>query len=457
MPRLFICTPTASLQGGVERILESLATHLPSRGFEVMFGLAHGARFHDPEAFLRAYPSMRGVFIDGTSGTMYGRRRALQRAIEENRPDIVLIARMFDAYPVCVNLKKRGMNLRLAVTVQAYEANYFVDLARYADFVDVCVTSGELIASAVRRFTSLPHDRVRSIPGGVRPVEQTLLSVEQTLVSAESPGKGVASQTGVSALQTGAVSQTGVSALHIGYVGRLEQVQKRVLDLPLLAAELQRRGIAFTLTIAGGGSAADELRRQLPQARHLGWLSTDELYARVYPKLDVLVHFAEWEGVTIAPREAMAHGVVPVISRFPGLETEGQFLDGENALTFPVGNIEAAADAIERLDRDRELLERLSRAARVSQQGIRSEQGAIDAWADAFRLALEHPPRIGTRVPQAPKDRGLLSILPAPIAEIARRIRGSQVTSAGGEWPHWSAMPDRELMQAVDDYARKRS
>jgi glycosyltransferase involved in cell wall biosynthesis len=423
MPRLFICTPTASLQGGVERILESLALHLPSRGFEVQFGLAHGARFHDPEAFLRAYPSMRGVFIDGTSGTMYGRRKALRRAIEENRPDIVLIARMFDAYPVCAELKRRGFPIRLAVTVQAYEANYFVDLARYAEFVDVCVTSGELIASAVGKFTSLPGDRIRSIAGGVAPAKRPRIPHSDRL--------------------------------RIGYAGRLEQVQKRILDLPLLAAELERRGIAFQLTIAGGGSLAEELKRQLPQARHLGWLSTNELYERVYPKLDVLVHFAEWEGVTIAPREAMAHGVVPVISRFPGLEIEGQFVAGENALTFPVGNIEAAADAIERLDHDRELLERLSRAALVSQLGIRSEQGAIDAWADAFRLALQHPARIGNELPPAPRDEGLLSILPAPLAEIVRRMRGSQITSAGGEWPHWSALPDRELMEAVDDYARR--
>lgn len=428
MPRLFICTPTASLQGGVERILESLATHLPSRGFEVSFGLARGARFHDPEKFVEAYPVVHGFAIDGTSGTMYGRRRALRRVIEKVNPDIVLIARMFDAYPVCAELKRRGMPLRLAVTVQAYEPAYFVDLARYADFIDVCVTSGELIAAAATVFTAVPDDRVRSIPGGVAPPRR--------------------------------VREPHGQPLRIGYVGRLQQVQKRIFDLPLLASFLRRRGIPFSLTIAGGGPDEEQLRRELADAHFLGWLNTNELYERVYPELDVLVHLAEFEGVTIAPREAMAHGVVPVISRFPGLEIEGQFLNDRNALTFEVGDITAAASAIERLHRDRDLLERLSQAARVSQTGIRSEQGAIDAWADAFTLALENPPRVGAHLPAVRRDRGLLSLLPARIAEPLRRLRGSQATSPAGEWPHWSAMPDRELMKRVDEFAhhpRKRS
>ena len=65
MTRVLICTPTYYLQGGVERIMESLAQHLPSRGVEVLFGLAKGARFHDPAAFRAAFPAIRG--IDGTA------------------------------------------------------------------------------------------------------------------------------------------------------------------------------------------------------------------------------------------------------------------------------------------------------------------------------------------------------------------------------------------------------
>ncbi|MEO8380882.1 MAG: glycosyltransferase family 4 protein, partial [Acidobacteriota bacterium] len=416
--RLFVCTPTHALQGGVERILESLARLLPARGIEVIFGLARGARFHDPVRFREAFPVVRGIDVDGTSGTAFGRRRALRRAITEIDPDVVLIARMFDAYHAAAELKSRGHSLRLAVTVQAYESDYFADLSRYAKFVDLVVTSGELIARAVRSLT--PAGEVISIPGGVAPA-----------YTARTLGNG---------------------PLRIGYVGRLEQVQKRVLDLPLLVDELERRGVPFTFEIAGDGSAAAELKARMPRARFHGWLSTAELYAHVYPALDVLVHVAEWEGVTIAPREAMVHGVVPVVSRFTGAE---DFLDGVNALTFPVGDVAAAASAIERLDRDRELVARLSSAARTSQQGIRSEEGAADAWAAAFRRAVARPARVGSVLPATTRDTGRLTRVRAPdaFAELVRRIRRRMHSDPGSEWPHWSGIADPELARALEELA----
>lgn len=416
--RLFIATPSHYLHGGAERILEALARRLPPRGIDVTFGLAKGARFHDPDRFRRAFPEMRAVDVDGTSGTAYGRRRALRRAILAAAPDVVLNVRMFDAYPVCAALKLEGHRLRLATTVQAFETEYLVDLARYGGFVDGVMTSGEWIARAVRQFTTVQH--VVSIPGGIAPPRRL-----------RAPHDG---------------------PLRLGYVGRLEQVQKRILDLPLLAEELQRRGVPFTLRAAGSGNETEELRRRTPSLRYDGWLSLEELYERVYPELDVFVHFAEWEGLTIAPREAMAHGVVPVVSRFAGAE---DFLDGVNALTFPIGDVGAAADAIERLHRDRALLERLSLAARGSQIGVRSEEGAIDAWETLLRGTMQAPSRIGT-LPEAPRDSGLLTRLrvPAPLAEVVRRIRRREHGEPGNEWPHWSGMPDARLERELREWAK---
>jgi hypothetical protein len=198
------------------------------------------------------------------------------------------------------------------------------------------------------------------------------------------------------------------------------------------------------------------VRARTPDLRVHGWLSTEKLYERVYPELDVLVHFAEWEGVTIAPREAMAHGVVPVVSRFIGLEQEGQFVDQQNALTFPVGDVSAAADAIERLHGDRALLARLSEAARNSQAGIRSERGATDAWASAFYGAMARDSRIGRKLPPAPRDQGTLTRLHVPqaIAELVRRARPRIDAEPGGEWPHWSGIDDPELRAQIDARVR---
>ena len=97
--RLLICTPTHTLHGGVERIVESLAARLPEHGYDVTFALARGSRFNDPARFRAEYPNFKSVEIDGTSGTATGRQRSLRSVIERADPDIVLMARLFDVYP----------------------------------------------------------------------------------------------------------------------------------------------------------------------------------------------------------------------------------------------------------------------------------------------------------------------------------------------------------------------
>lgn len=416
--RLFIPTPSHYLEGGVERILDALARELPARGIDVTFGLARGARFHDPERFLRAFPNVKGIELDARSGTAYARRRALRRAIARIDPDVVLNMRLFDTYPACAAMKLDGHRLRLVATVHGFESAYFVDLARYADFVDAAMTSGEWIADAVRRFTRVTE--VASIAGGVAPPQRTRV-----------PHGG---------------------PLRIGYVGRLEHATKRVLDLIPLIETLQRRGVPFSLRVVGAGADLETLRQRLPQVMFDGWLPVEELYERVYPELDVFVHFSEWEGLTIAPREAMAHGVVPVISRFRGAE---DFSDGENALTFTPGDLEAAAAAVERLQQDRVLLEQLSQNARASQSGARSARGAIDRWEALLRGTLDRPSKTGL-LPPVRDDEGVLSRLrvPPPLAELVRTLRRRVHSDPGSEWPHWSGLHEPRLEQEIETWAR---
>lgn len=433
--RVLICTPSHATQGGVERIIESLHDGLPAHGLSVVVGLARGERFHHPERYRAAYPQLDCIEIDGRSGTREGRLRGLRQVLRAVQPDIVLIARLGDAYQAVCERKLAGEDVRLAVTVQAYEPEYLVDLSHYAGFVDVCVTSGQLLANAAARFTTVPAERIRSIPGGVAPARV-------------------------------AVTHTDDRPLRLGYVGRVEQHQKRIFDLVDVLSELARTGVPFTCTVAGGGDAEDELRCRLA-ARGLdhavamhGWLSTPELYDRVYPQLDVLLHFAAWEGVTIAPREAMAHGVVPVISRFTGCLVEGQFRHEDNALTFDVGDAPAAAASVRRLHEDRSLLRRLSESARRSQRGINSADGALRAWAEAFHEALDSTPRLGSRlaeIPAAPSGRLERWGMPAAWAEAVRRLAGRRARheEPGGEWPH-HCLPAGAAgrLQAIADFAR---
>ncbi len=414
-PTLLILTPSHAVQGGVERIIEALHDGLPAHGWRVIVGLARGARFHDPDAYRRAYPQLVTLDVDSGTGTRLGRLRGLSQALERARPDVVLNARLFDAYEAVAAAKLRGVPLRLAVTIQATQAEYVDDLARYAGFVDLCVTSGQRVAADVRARGGLPPERLVSLAGGVRPALQ-------------------------------AVDVVDARPLRLGYVGRFEHEQKRVLDLPQILARLDRRGVPWTCTLVGAGPAEGDLRRALlahgleARVRLVGWATPEQLYADVYPQLDVFLHCAAYEGVTIAPRESMAHGGVPVVARFAGLADEGQFVADETALTFDVGDVDGAARAVERLHAERALWRRLSAAARASQGGLRSHEGALAAWAEALGRTLESAPRVAVTRPSLTPPAGRLSRwgLPPAWAEALRRILRRRVrhAEAGSEWPH---------------------
>jgi glycosyltransferase involved in cell wall biosynthesis len=430
---LLICTPCHALHGGVERLIEWLHDGLPAHGFQVVVALARGERFHHPDRYRREYPTLKCVEIDGTTGTRAGRLNGVRRVLDETRPDLVLIARLFDVYEAVCERKLAGAPLRLAVTVDAYEAEYIDDLARYADFVDVCVTSGQMIAKGIRRFTTLPADRVRGLAPGVSAAERF-------------------------------VRPDDARPLRLGYVGRLEEKQKRVLDLPRVLQALQARAVPFTCRIAGSGSAEEELRRAIdaaglgPVVSFDGWKSREDLYREVYPELDVLLHLSAYEGVTIAPREAMVHGVVPVVSRFVGCLVEKQFIHEHTALLFDVGDTSAAAAAVARLHEDRVLWRRLSAAARASQQGGYSDAGALAAWAAAFRDALAEPPRVGRQVPRLPwTPSGWLECwgIPADFSEPLRKLLGIKFAhrSPGGEWPHCSGLGEPKRLQEIAEFA----
>jgi hypothetical protein len=154
----------------------------------------------------------------------------------------------------------------------------------------------------------------------------------------------------------------------------------------------------------------------------------------------------------------MAHGVVPVMARFTGMRAEDHFREDVDTLTFAVGDTSAAADQVQRLDGDRELLEKLSSAARLSQHGIRSEEGAAAAWGRAFDEALARPQRAGGRLPPSSRPHGRLNrYLPPAAAELVRRALGRRFVhrDPGSEWPHWSGEPDAGIMEELDALTRR--
>ena len=406
--------------------MADLCRELPSQGWDTVLGLTQGAVFNIPDRYTEVHRNLSTIEVDGTLGTRTGRLRSLKNVIRKVSPDVVLSMRVFDVLEAVSLLKSVNQSSapRLVMGIRAFESPYFADLRRFRENIDFCVTSGNLIADACYRVAGIEADRVESIGGGVKS--------PSVVVYPRNPG----------------------STVRLLYAGRLEQTQKRVLDLIEFVRCLKHLRIDFRLDVCGTGpeelNLIQELRPLIDAGRisFHGWVSEAELYSRYYPNADCFIHFAAWEGITISPREAMAHGVVPVISEFSGLHSEKQFLNGINALTFPVGRPDMAAMCVKSLTSTPGLFTKLSQAAMDSQTGRYSFAGSIDAWRDVLNKSLSLPPKSGSfpRVPE--RIYGRLSRLgvPASLQHWARSVfnRPIRFADPGSEWPTSSGLMTKE-------------
>jgi hypothetical protein len=188
-------------------------------------------------------------------------------------------------------------------------------------------------------------------------------------------------------------------------------------------------------------------------------MTGEQLYSEIYPSVDCLLNFSPAEGVTISPREAMTHGVVPVIAEFIGLKAERMFAHGLNSLVFPVGDMRAAAAHVQTLIGRPEYWAQLSANAQKSQTGKYSADGAMDLWARALDHCAEQSPVLGA-APDLPRhDEGRLARLGVS-PWLAQRVRDllrirPVPEGPGSEWPTGSGLMTAADATEIMRFARK--
>ena len=430
--RLLFCTQTAHPHGGLETWLDEIVPFLESRGWEVTVALARGRRFHDPAAYRAAHPRLqRTVEIDGRWGTRESRVRALRRVLRDVRADVVVPINVADLLEAVAREKLAGSSVRLVTMLRAQEPHgELEDLRTFREFIDLAVGGNRLLRALLAEWSGIDGSRLRYIPPGSR-----------RKTNAERSPKPA-------------------DRIRLGYVGRLDHEAKRVLELVDVADRLDRDGVAYDLTIAGDGPARAELERRLgSRARFVGNVPVDELYASIYPNLDVLLLFSEAEAGPQVVWQAMHYGVVPVVSRYRGATAEGVLRDGETALLFDIGDVHGAANAVARLARDEALLRCIANAA---ERGVDPDyllDSSFERWLAVFEEARTIAPAIGAALPASARAAsGIFERLHLPprIAYGLRRLtrRASIAQEAGGEWPHHHGV-DAATRVRIDVLARE--
>lgn len=184
--------------------------------------------------------------------------------------------------------------------------------------------------------------------------------------------------------------------LRIVSIGRVVEQQKRISDLIPVLALLQRDNVEFRFHLIGDGAGLS------------GWLHTAEESGIAYANLtihgalppasvqgmlgsfDVFVLASEAEGTSIAALEAMAAGVVPVVTDTPGMAdliTNG--VDGE---LCPVADAVAMAEALKRyaVDPDRLTFAAAAAQATITRRGL-TETHCASRYAEIIHRLTNTP------------------------------------------------------------------
>jgi glycosyltransferase involved in cell wall biosynthesis len=292
--------------------------------------------------------------------------------VNQERPDAYVVSESPEAGWLALPLLDSSIG---TFTIAHNDVGAFYEpLKHYHPFVDCAIGVSETIHQKIIRDCGVLAERARHIPYGVQPVALEQLAERGS--DLERP-------------------------LAISYVGRIVQEQKRVLDFVPLVGELTRRNVPFRFQIIGDGPDRSELERQFKAAglaEHVeftGWLPPPKVKAKLRT-LDVFLLVSDYEGLPVALLEAMAHGVVPVVTRIESGNTQ-LVRDGENGFVLPVGDMASFAARLESLSSDRDALAAFGRAAWET-----TKQYSIEKMADNYTTAfMEVAQRVSTRSERA--------------------------------------------------------
>ena len=185
----------------------------------------------------------------------------------------------------------------------------------------------------------------------------------------------------------------GPEDLVVAIVGRLE-AQKAHQHIPAIAARLKERCPRLRFALVGGGSREEELRALVEEhgvADRVRLLGRRRDVPDLLGSADLYLNCSDWEGMPLTTIEAMASGLPVVATRTEGA---AQLLDARSGVVVDVGDVEAMADALARLDEQDDLRAAMSAAARERALAHFSHDRMVQELADVVAAAAFQLPEV---------------------------------------------------------------
>lgn len=306
------------------------------------------------------------TFVRGQRSTLEG---LMHGALEEHRPDVVLLGRESLVWYVPEVCRRAGLPIALVaggspsagLAAGIYPSGAVQAFADRLRSVDLVISMARHLAGTLRR---LGVGRVRTIPNVVDP-------------GRFQPRSRNASLRAELALDP--------EAPVVGYFAGLAPC-KRPLDVVASAASVLEVEPRATYLVSGSGARLELVQRAAAErgiAAAFRWLG--EVEHASMPDLlnlvDVVVHASEREGSPHTYLEAQACGSALVASDIPA--SRELIVEGQTGMLFPAGHADELAARTLELLRDPEARADLGRSARAVVAGNR-----LDRWASAYARAL---------------------------------------------------------------------
>lgn len=243
--------------------------------------------------------------------------------------------------------------IKIVSVVHNDEEAYYKIYGLYSDFIDICFVISSKMKQKLIQY-GFPNDRIQFMPWEI---------------SCD--------------LQFAHDYSRKVEPLRIGYAGRITVTQKRMDLLLMVIQKLIDYNIDFILEIAGAGDYLEEIQafvqeKRLTNVVHLVGLLDRKFISAFWNKQDIMVSCSDWEGHSISQCEAMAAGVVPILTDVSGARDD--VIDGVNGYIVDVGAVDQIVGRIIYLNEHRELLSAMGRKAYETMKEKYSSDKVMEMW-----------------------------------------------------------------------------